>query len=101
MHINPTNPQWDRMWDALRDACGSYTDECAESGEVWQYMGTHEGQHQFRHRHRPQFVGKKAIQPIKGFAGQHWDRVYLHIDAETFQVTKIKVKHYLPEKYMH
>ena len=97
-HLSTTSPEWPAMWDALARATGDYADCCPETGECWQYMGTYDGAHQFRHRHRPQIIQGRPIKPIEGFAGQHWDRVYLHLDAETLEVARVHVVPYLDDK---
>ena len=93
-HLSTTSPEWPAMWDALARATGDYADCCPETGECWQYMGTYDGAHKFRHRHRPQYIQGRPIKPIERFAGQHWDRVYLDLDAETLEVTRVHVKRY-------
>lgn len=82
------------MWGALADATGDYADCCPETGEVWQYMGTYDGVHQFRHRHRPE-----SCPPIKGYAGKHAGRVYLHIHTVTLRVTRVNVSGSLSTSY--
>lgn len=95
-YLTNTSPEWPAMWEALADATGDYADCCPETGECWRYMVTVDGSHQFRHRHRPQFrKNGTPITPIKGFAGQHWDRVYLDINAETLQVSRVNVLPYI------
>ena len=42
-----------RVFTATRGKPCDLDDECAETGERWQYMGTWDGEHQFRHRHHP------------------------------------------------
>lgn len=97
-HLTPTSPAWPAMWDALAEATGDYADCCPETGEVWQYMGTDGGIHCFRHRHRPERdAAGRVLPPIKGFAGRHVDRVYLHMDAETLRVVKVSVRAYLDD----
>jgi len=91
-HLSTDSPGWAPMWEALADATGDRADYCPETNEVWQYMGTYDGAHQFRHRHRPE-----SCPPIKGFAGKHCDRVYLHLDAETLRVTRVHVRLYLDD----
>ena len=91
-HLTPTAPEWPAMWEALADVAGDYADCCPETGECWQYMGTYDGAHQFRHRNRPQLRNGRTTPPINGFAGQHWGRVYLDISAETLQVVRLHVQ---------
>lgn len=81
------------MWEALADATGSYSDGNTENGEVWQYMGTYDGRHQFRHRSRPE-----SCRPIKGYVGKHCDRVYLHLDAKTLKVVHLTAERYLNDR---
>jgi len=51
--------EWDALWRLFQrvasDAYGAtdLADEDPETGEVWQYMGTWDGEHQFRHRNHP------------------------------------------------
>lgn len=91
--IGPEHGRWVPMWEALAAATGDHADYNEESGERWQYLGTFSGQHQFRHRHRPE-----SAQPITGYAGQHIDRVYLHLDAETLKPTRVHVRRYLGDE---
>ena len=45
---------WDHPVDAVWEALpGGPVAECQCCGEVWQYMGTVDGRHEFRHRHHP------------------------------------------------
>lgn len=46
---------WFALWDTLeRSPLGvDRVSRCPETGEIWQYMGTIEGNHEFRHRHHP------------------------------------------------
>jgi hypothetical protein len=59
--VNPNEPEWKVMWDALAEASGD-EDRTAEdpgSSEVWQYMcsfrfhGSEVWKHEFRHRCHP------------------------------------------------
>lgn len=93
--VSQNTPEWHSIWEALSCATGDYADECPDTGERWQYMGTAGGRHTFRHRHRPQFLNGKAIQPIKGFAGLHCDRVYVDVDEDTLRVVSVRVFPYL------
>ena len=51
--------EWDALWELFRRVAGEkygttdLADEDPETGEVWQYMGTWDGEHQFRHRNHP------------------------------------------------
>jgi hypothetical protein len=42
------NVGWERVWNLIAHTFGSF--DCLENNEVWQYMGTTEREHQFRHR---------------------------------------------------
>lgn len=48
---------WKRTWEAIKAAYGDYACYDARSGESWQYMGSTDTEHQFRHRSLP---GKDA-----------------------------------------
>jgi hypothetical protein len=48
--IKRGSKEWVRMWAALSAHTGGDTVQ-EHCGEAWQYMGTHDGQHEFRHRH--------------------------------------------------
>jgi len=115
--LSPSDPEWDRAWHALADAVGDYSDECPETGERWQYMGTVQTSlpaigsnpliacvHQFRHRHR----SWKARPAIKGFCGDSRGcRVYVDIGASVdyapfngvaaLQPTRVRTKTYAAE----
>lgn len=41
---------WDRAWAAIAEKYGDTECRCPETHEAWQYMGTANGEHQFRHR---------------------------------------------------
>ncbi len=49
MHVERDSAEWRTMWAAI---AAKYGDSAcmSEDGEVWQYMGTDGGLHQFRHR---------------------------------------------------
>lgn len=59
--LGPGSSSWDEAWRGLstwlvQHGLGDGTDttqEHRESGEVWQYLGTVEGFHEFRHRWHP------------------------------------------------
>lgn len=73
--LSPSDSEWTRMWDWLRDLTGDYADLHQDSREVWQYTGTFLKRrpaigsllpldvlvHQFRHRDRP-----SNARPIRG-----------------------------------
>lgn len=46
--ITSKHQGWTRMWNAIKDKFGDVA--CEENGESWQYMGTTETVHEFRHR---------------------------------------------------
>lgn len=92
-YLTTTSPEWPAMWEALADATGSYADCNPENGECWQYMGTHKGRHEFRHRERPE-----SCRPIHGYCGKHAGRVYLHLDAATLQVVFVTAERYVKDR---
>lgn len=52
--VEPGSDEWRALWHALGIRTGGDVEEkCPDTGEVWQYMGTFDGRHQFRHRHHP------------------------------------------------
>lgn len=54
--VQRDSEEWFRMWNVLAShIINSGDSECIhpESEEVWQYMGTKNGTHSFRHRHHP------------------------------------------------
>lgn len=44
--------EWKRAWACLAEHTGGDTQQL-NGYEAWQYMGTHDGQHEFRHRAHP------------------------------------------------
>lgn len=48
-NMKRNSKEWKRAWAAL---VGQYGEAVTEL-EAWQYMGTHSGQHEFRHRAHP------------------------------------------------
>jgi len=48
--------EWARAWAMVAHYFGGA--QCADpaTGEVWQYMGTHNGAHEFRHRALPEWA---------------------------------------------
>lgn len=78
------------MWDALARATGDVEDLNPDSNEVWQFMGTYNGLHQFRHRHRP-----RTARAIPGW-GTAWDRVYLDLSVDTLAVVRVQSRIYPP-----
>ena len=91
--LSPTTgpAEWQAMWDALGRITGDVADSCPETGEAWQYMGSHNGQHQFRHRHRP-----ATAQQVAGVDRGRAYRVYLDIDAQTLTLTRATSRPYPP-----
>lgn len=54
--------EWVAMWKSLAAKTGGdVAQEHPISGEVWQYMGTVEGHHQFRHRDHPETNQRKYV----------------------------------------
>jgi hypothetical protein len=56
--IERDSAEWTRMWAVLASyQFGRWRGDMAcrneDSGEVWQYMGTIDGMHEFRHRDHP------------------------------------------------
>ena len=52
--VKANSPLMDQLWSLFQNPF----DECPESGEVWQYMGSVKSsnkpdRHEFRHRHHP------------------------------------------------
>lgn len=88
-HVDRTSDEWDAMWAALGRVVGDMADRDPQSGEVWQYMGTVAGEHQFRHRQRPASAAR-----ILGEV--HVDRVYINLDARTGDVTGLQSRRYDP-----
>jgi hypothetical protein len=65
--LTPRSKEWSAAWDALADFTGDddYEAEDAETGEVWQYVGTvriaREWRHEFRHRFHPKAQERVVI----------------------------------------
>lgn len=57
--ITPSNApdEWARMWEHLAaepvNKGAGPAAICPTTGEYWQYMGTEDNEHVFRHRHHP------------------------------------------------
>jgi hypothetical protein len=49
-HLNAGQKGWHRAWQVIQQLYGDYACECPLTGEVWQYLGTADGFHQYRHR---------------------------------------------------
>lgn len=55
------SPEWVRVWGLLaRHTLGQGDTYCQDTGERWQYMGTWDGWHEFRHRHHPK-TGRREV----------------------------------------
>lgn len=64
--VQRDSDEWNRMWTELASKNINTGDtECVhpETLESWQYMGTKNGAHSFRHRHHPA-TGKKEYLEI-------------------------------------
>lgn len=48
--LDPTLKGWERAWAVLEARYGNRLCQDATTGEVWQYMGSTDSEHQFRHR---------------------------------------------------
>lgn len=68
-HLTPECPEWEHAWNALaanelNDGDPACTD--SDSGEQWQYMGTQEGEHSFRHRMHPKLKTRHYLKiPVR------------------------------------
>ena len=51
--LENTHKGWRRAWEAIRAKYGDETCLNPDNGEVWQYMGSGERFHSFRHRWLP------------------------------------------------
>jgi hypothetical protein len=57
--VIPESAEWHFMWGMLAvhhlnvDNVKPTLCLCPETNEGWQYMGTYEGRHEFRHRYHP------------------------------------------------
>ena len=66
--------EWARMWDALAEhPVNMESDEptvaeCLCCGSSWQYMGTFDEQHQFRHHHHP-LTGTRMVVNVPAVGG--------------------------------
>ncbi len=77
--VERDSAEWARMWAALAAIFGDAACLDADSGEAWQYMGTVDGEHEFRHRALP----VPALDRATGCRFTAPRRAYLRIDAET------------------
>ena len=60
--LEPTMRGWPRAWGVIRDRYGDLRCAHPVAGEVWQYMGTANGQHEFRHRALPTQLLSSAVE---------------------------------------
>ena len=60
----PMSPEWDEAWRGLHERFGSVDEICPCCGEAWQYMGTVDGHHEFRHRHHPE-TGERMYHKVQ------------------------------------
>jgi hypothetical protein len=80
-HVERGSAEWDRMWAVLAELTGGDTvEEHPVTGEAWQYMGTYQGVHEFRHRDRPR--KPRDASPRQLSSGVGFGRVYLRVFAE-------------------
>ncbi len=68
---------WGRAWKAIADKYGDPACFNSQCGESWQYMGTENDTHVFRHRALPAEAATKGGQPEKAE-----ERVYAHITVQ-------------------
>lgn len=60
---------WRRMWAAIAAKYGDAACANKDDGEVWEYMGTHNGWHQFRHRALPSADGRRVYCNVEVMPG--------------------------------
>lgn len=60
---------WKRMWAVIAKVYGNVACACPDTGEVWQYMGTHNGMHNFRHRSLPSRDGRRVYFNVEAMTG--------------------------------
>ncbi len=67
----PESEEWDHAWAGMADLTGDVDREAHEpmSGEVWQYMGTHNRMHNFRHRSLPSREGQRVYFNVEAMTG--------------------------------
>jgi len=58
--IKSNTEEWEKAWQAIEDRFGCRNCADEHTGEVWQYMGTCNGDHEFRHRNY-NGIGRKYI----------------------------------------
>lgn len=51
--IKRNSKEWKRMWFELAKRDPNCDSKAVHNDESWQYMGTTDGEHQFRHRSHP------------------------------------------------
>lgn len=68
MQVDVDDPEWNVMWEALRERDGDTVARNHESGECWQYMGTWMPEarggvavHSFRHRDHPRTEQREYV----------------------------------------
>lgn len=71
---------WARMWANIAARYGDAACHNADTNETWQYMGTYNGVHQFRHRSLPSAEGRRVYCNIEALPGD--DRVIATKAAE-------------------
>ena len=86
---------WARAWAVLARRYGDAACRHPVAGEVWQYMGTSGGWHEFRHRALPaELLGRAVERELWGATIRHGDcggwRVYDRVRAESgdFEVAR-------------
>ncbi len=53
-YLNMTDPEWETMWDQLANERLNQGDPiCEFSGQAWEYMGSTQDHHHFRHACHP------------------------------------------------
>src|SRR3990167_2983400 len=60
MMLSPEDPGWARAWGEITRVYGDPACAHPAAGEVWQYMGTADGWHEFRHRALPAALRSRA-----------------------------------------
>ena len=61
MMLSPEDPGWARGWGEITRVYGDPACAHPAAGEVWQYMGTADGWHEFRHRALPAALRSRAV----------------------------------------
>ena len=60
---------WARMWAVIAAKYGDAACHNEATNEVWQYLGTYNGVHQFRHRSLPACDGQRVYFNIEVLPG--------------------------------